>query len=95
MIIEYNRKIKVFSPKPSLNGGKPKPNPTLGKPNSTPQQVHAHEKDDPTEHQPSETTIQTMVHECLAEHGTDPSDIQNVISVFNAKGGNSSQDLPR
>ena len=36
-----------------------------------------------------------MVHECLAEGGTDPSDIQNVMSVFNAKGGHSSQDSPR
>ena len=53
--------------KPYRNGGKPKPSPTLGKPNSTPQQVHTHEKDDPTEHQPPETTTQTMVHECLAE----------------------------
>ena len=35
MIIEYNKKIKVTSPKPYLNGGKTKPNPTLGKPNST------------------------------------------------------------
>ena len=67
MIIEYNKKIKVTSPKPYLNGGKPKPNPTWGKPNSTPQQVHTHEKNDPTEHQHSETTTQTMVHEYLAE----------------------------
>ena len=36
-----------------------------------------------------------MVHECLAECGTDPSDIQNVMSVFNAKGGITSQDPPR
>ena len=63
MIIEYNKKIQVTSPKPYLNGGKPKPNPTLGKPNSTPQQVHTHEKDAPTEYQPSETTTQTIVHE--------------------------------
>ena len=58
----------------------------MDKPNSTPQQVHTHEKDDPTEYPPSETTTQTMVHECLAEGGTDPSDIQTVMSVFNAKG---------
>ena len=61
----------------------------MGEPNSTPQ------KDDPTEHQPPETTTQTMVHECLAEGGTDQSDIQNIMSVFNAKGGNSSHDSPR
>ena len=36
-----------------------------------------------------------MVHECLAEGGTDPSDIQNVMSVFNAKRGHSSPDSPR
>ena len=35
-----------------------------------------------------------MVHECLAEDGSDPSDIQNVMSVFNAKGGKSSQHSP-
>ena len=35
MIIEYNKKIKVTSPKPYLNGGEPKPNPILGKPNSS------------------------------------------------------------
>ena len=54
MIIEYNKKNKVTSPNPHLNGGKTKPNPTLGKPNSTPQQVHTHETDDPTEYPPSE-----------------------------------------
>ena len=36
-----------------------------------------------------------MVHECLTECGTDPSDIHNVMSVYNAKGGFSSQDSPR
>ena len=30
----------------------------------------------------------------LTECGTDPSDIHNVLSVFNAKGGISSQDPP-
>ena len=86
LIIEYNKKIKVTSSKPYLNGGKPKPNPTFGKCNSTLQKVHTHEKDDHTEHQPPETATQTMVHECLDEGGTDPSDIQNAMSVFNAKG---------
>ena len=33
-----------------------------------------------------------MVNECLAEGHTDPSAIQNIMSVFNAIGGNSSQD---
>ena len=36
-----------------------------------------------------------MVHECLTECCTDPSDIHNVKSVINAKGGISSQDSPR
>ena len=36
-----------------------------------------------------------MVHECLTECGADPSDIHNVMSVFNANGGISSQDSPR
>ena len=70
-------------------------NPTLGKPNSSPQQVHLHEKDDPTEDQPPETPTQAMVHKCLTECGTDPSDIHNVMSVFNANGGISPQDSPR
>ena len=95
MVIEYNKKIKVVSPKPHFRGDKPKPNPTLGKPYPNPQQVHLHEKDDPTENQPPETPIKTMVHECLTESGTDPSDIHNVMSVFNAKGGISSHDSPR
>ena len=67
----------------------------MGKPNPTPQQVHLHEKDDPTENQLPETSTQTMVHECLTECGTDPSDIHNVMSVFNAKGGISSKDSSR
>ena len=95
MVIEYNQKVKAVSPKPHFHGGKPKPNPVLGKPNSNPHQVHLHEKDDSTENQPPEPPTQTMVHECLTECGTDPSDIHYVMSVFNAKGGISSQDSPR
>ena len=91
MVIEYNKRSKWSD----LNGGKSKPNPTLGKPNSNPQQAHLHEKDDPTENQPPESPTHTMVHECLTECGTDPSDIHNDMSVFNAKGGISSQDSPR
>ena len=69
--------------------------PTLGKPNSKPQQVHLHEKDHPTENQSIETPTQAMVHECLTECGMDPSDIHNVMSAVNAKGGISSQNSPR
>ena len=67
----------------------------MSKPNSNPQHVHLHQKDDLTENQPPEITTQTMVHECLTECGTDPSDINNVMSVFNAKGDIPSQDSPR
>ena len=79
MVIEYNKEINVVSPKPYLNGGNCKPNSTLGKPNSKPQQVHLHEKDHPTENQSPETPTQTIVHEGLTECGTDPSDIHNVM----------------
>ena len=92
MVIDYNKKIKVVSPKPYFHGGKPKPKPTLGKPNPNPQQIHLHEKDDPTEDQIPQIPTQAIAHECLAECGTDPSDIQNVMSVFNAKGCITSQD---
>ena len=63
--IDYNKKIKVVSTKPHSDVGKPKPNPTLGKPNPNPQQVHLHEKDDPTEDQIPEVPTHAMVHECL------------------------------
>ena len=63
--------------------------------NSSPQQVHIHEKDDATNNQPPETPTQTMVHECLTECGKDPSDIHNVMSVFNAKGGISYLKIPQ
>ena len=55
MVIGYNNKIEVVSPKRHFHGGSFKPNPTFGKPNSNPQQVHLHEKNDPTENQPPET----------------------------------------
>ena len=65
--------------------GNSNPNPTLGEPNLESQQVHLHEKDHPTKNQSPETPTHTMVHECLAECGTDPSDIHNDMSAFNAK----------
>ena len=87
MVIEYNKNIKVVSPKPYFNSGKCKSNPILGKPNSNPQHVHLHEKDAATKNQPPEIPTQTMVHECLTECGTDPSDIHNVMSVFKSSFG--------
>ena len=95
MVIDYNKKIKVVSPKPNSYGGKPKPKPILGKPSPYPQQVHLHEKDDPTQEEIPETPTQVMVCDCLAECYTDPSDIQNVMTVFNANSGITSQDSPR
>ena len=74
-MIDHNKKIKAVSPKQYSHGGKPKPNPTLGKPNPNPQQVHLHEKNDPTQEEIPETPTQAMVHDCLAECDTDPSDI--------------------
>ena len=68
---------------------------TCGKPNSNPQQVHLHEKDDATKNQLPEIPTQCMVHECLTECGTDLSGIHNVMSVFNSNGGISSEDSPR
>ena len=64
MVIDYNKTIKVVSPKPYSHGGKPKPDPSLDKPNPNPQQVHLHEKDDSTEDQTPETPTQAMAHEC-------------------------------
>ena len=73
MIIEHNKKVKINNPYPS--GSKTKPNPTLGKPNPAPQQVHQHSQDESTEESPPDTSTQTLVNKCLAETGIDPTDI--------------------
>ena len=36
-----------------------------------------------------------MVHECLSDGGMDPSDIDNVMSAFKAKTGDSPEDSSR
>ena len=95
MIIEHNKKVKVNNPTPYSSGSKTKPNPTLGKPTSAPQQVHQHSHDESTEASPSDTPTQTLVNKCLAESGIDPTDIQNVMSVSHAKGSISSHDSSR
>ena len=95
MIIEHNRKVKPNNPTPYPSGGKTKPNPTMGKPNPAPQQVHQHSQDDATEEPLPDTSTQTLVHKCLAESGTDPTDIQNVMSVSHAKRSISSHDSSR
>ena len=48
MIIEHNKKFNLNNPTPYLSGSKTKPNPTLGKPTPTSQQVHQHSQDEPT-----------------------------------------------
>ena len=95
MIIEHNKKVKLNNPTPYSSGSKTKPNPTLGKPTSAPQQVHQHSQDESTEASPPDTPTQTLVNKCLAESGIDPTDIQNVMSVSHAKRSISSHDSSR
>ena len=95
MIIEHNKKVKLNNPTPYPSGSKTKPNPTLGKSTPAPQQVHQHSQDEPTEEPPSDTSTQTLVNKCLAESGTDPTDIQNVMSVSYAKRNISSHESSR
>ena len=95
MIIEHNKKVKLNNPTPYSSGSKTKPNPTLGKPTSAPQQVHQHSQDESTEASPPDTPTQTLVSKCLAESAIDPTDIQNVMSVSHAKGSISSHDPSR
>ena len=95
MIIEHNKKVKLKNPTPYSSGSKTKPNPTLGKPTSAPQQVHQQSQDESTEASPPDTPTQTLVNKCLAESGIDPTDIQNVMSVSNAKRSISSHDSSR
>ena len=95
MIIEHNKKVKLNNPTPSPSGSKTKPNPTLGKSNPAPKQIHQHSQDEPTEESPPDTSTQTLVNKCLAESGIDPTDIQNVMSVSHAKRTISSHDSSR
>ena len=95
MVIEHNKKVKLNNPTPYTGGSKAKPNPTLGKPNPAPQQVHQHSQDDAKEEPPPDTSAQTLVNKCLADSGIDPTDIQNVLSVSHAKRNISSHDSSR
>ena len=95
MIIEHNKKVKLNNPTPYPSGSKTKPNPTLGKSNPAPKQIHQHSQDEPTEESPPDTSTQTLVNKCLAESGIDPTDIQNVMSVSHAKRTISSHDSSR
>ena len=95
MVIEHNKKVKLNNPTSYTSGSKAKPNPTMGKPNPAPQQVHQHSQDDAKEEPPPDTSAQTLVNKCLAERGIDPTDIQNVMSVSHAKRNISSHDSSR
>ena len=95
MIIEHNKKVKLNNPTPYPSGGKTKPNSTLGKSTPAIQQVHQHSQDEATEESPPDTPAQTLVHKCLADSGIDPTDIQNVMSVSQAKWNMSSHESPR
>ena len=64
-------------------------------PIQSPSKVHFHENDHPPENLPSEDSTQVMVHECLTNNGTHPSDIDTVMSGFKNKSGESSQDSSR
>ena len=85
MIIEHYKKVKLNNSTPYPSESKNNPNPTLGKSTPAPQQVHQHSQDEPKEEPPSDTSTQTLVNKCLAESGTDPTDIQNDMSVSYAK----------
>ena len=95
MIIEHNKKVKINNPKQHPSGSKTKPNPTLGKSNPAPKQIHKHSQNEPTEESPPDTSTQTLVNKCLPESGIDPTDIQNVMSVSHAKRTISSHDSSR
>ena len=95
MNIEHNKKVKLNNPTLYSSGSKTKPNPTLGKPTSAPQQVHQYLQDESTEASPPDTPTQNLVNKCLAESGIDPTDIQNDMSVSHAKGSISSHDSSR
>ena len=95
MIIEHNKKVKLNNPTSYTSGSKAKPNPTMGKPNPAPQQVHQHSQNDAKEEPPPDTSTQTLVHKCLAKSSIDPTDIQHVMSVSHAKKRVSSHDSSR
>ena len=95
MNIEHTKQVKLNNPTPYPSGSKTKPNPTLGKPTSAPQQVHQHSQDEPTEEPPPDTSTQILVNKCLAESGIDPTDIQNVMPVSYVKRNSSPHESSR
>ena len=57
----------------------------MGKPNPKPLHVHFHENDHSPGNPPRKDSNQAMVHECLTDGGIDQSDINALMSTFNAK----------
>ena len=103
LVIDHNKKLKRAQPKSSTSqSGKPKlkpplskPTPPLSKSNTTSQQTHLHDKHDLTSEENPDNHPQAMVHECQAACDTDPSDIQNVMSLFHANHDTTSTASPR
>ena len=82
----------MVNPKQHFNVSKPKHKPSLGKPNPMPQEVHFHENDHSPDNPHTEDSTKAMVHECLTDGGIDLSDIDTVMSAFDAKSGKPPQD---
>ena len=59
------------------------------------QLVHFHEYNHPPDNSSTETSTQTMVHECLSDGGMDLSDTNNAMSAFKANAGNPPQESSR
>ena len=60
MIIEQNKKVKLNNPTPYPSGSKTKPNPPLGKPSPTSQQVHPHSQDESTGESKHQTPSESL-----------------------------------
>ena len=60
MNIEHNKKVKLNNPTPNPSGSKTKPNPTLGKPTTAPEQVHQHSQDEPTGESKHQTPSESL-----------------------------------
>ena len=95
MIIEHNKKVKLNNLTPYPSGSMTKTNPTLGKSTPAPKQGHQHSQNETKEESPPDNPAQTLVNKCLAEGDIDPTDIQNVLSVSQAKQNMPSHEHPR
>ena len=94
MILDYNKRSRCQIQDHTSMVATPNQN-LLWDNNSKPHQDHFHGNDPPPDNSPTETSTQTMVHECLSDGGMDPSDINNVMSAFKAKTGHPPQETSR